>query len=84
MSGKLRGNLYKVFICPDGNKYYSLAKAIQGGYQADGCEDGRKKKKRPLAKLKKVKVRASDSISITLYNMSIYLNHAVFQWALTQ
>lgn len=59
MSGKLRGNLYKVFLSPDGSKYYSLTKAKESGFCDAGYEDGRKKKK---PSTKKGKVRAkSDS-----------------------
>ena len=43
LSGKLAGNLYKVFVRPDGVKYYSLGKARAGGFTAD-YEDGRKRR----------------------------------------
>ena len=42
LSGKLAGNLYKVFIAPDGIKHYSLAKARQAGFNAEDYQDGRK------------------------------------------
>ena len=32
MSGKLQGTNYKVFISPDGTKYYSLKKAVESGF----------------------------------------------------
>ena len=43
MSGKLAGQLYKVFISPNGTKYYSQSKAVkEGGFHPDGNTDGRK------------------------------------------
>lgn len=43
MSGKLAGQLYKVYISPSGTKYYSLSKAVKDGkFQSDGHTDGRK------------------------------------------
>lgn len=47
LSGKLAGHLYKVFIGPDGNKHYSLAKARVAGFTAD-YQDGRtRRQKKP-------------------------------------
>ena len=42
MTGKLRGNTYKVFIDGAGSKFYSLSKALENGFKADGSLDGRK------------------------------------------
>ena len=49
LSGKLVGNLYKVYVSPNDAKYYSLAKAIANGFKAEWSQDGRKKR----AKVKK-------------------------------
>ena len=49
MSGKLKGNLYKVYINPEGVKYYSLSKAIkEGGFVPDESTntDGRKTRRK--------------------------------------
>ena len=43
LSGKLQGNLYKVFISPNDCKFYSLAKAIVAGFNPEGFKDGRTK-----------------------------------------
>ena len=42
LTGKLRGNTYKVFVDGDGSKFYSLSKALKNGFKADGTVDGRK------------------------------------------
>ena len=42
LTGKLRGNTYKVFIDGSGSKCYSLSKAVENGFKADGTVDGRK------------------------------------------
>ena len=56
LSGKLAGNLYKVFVSSDGTKHYSMAKAVQGGFNADNYEDGRKTRhKKPKASKGKAK-----------------------------
>ena len=44
LTGKLKGQQYKVFIGPDGAKFYSLAKAISHGFNGGSGLDGRKKK----------------------------------------
>ena len=45
LTGKQRGNLYKVFIAPqDGGKFYSLAKAHAHGFPKDSHHDGRKQR----------------------------------------
>ncbi len=49
LSGKLMGNLYKVYVSPNDAKYYSLAKAVANGFKAEWSQDGRKKR----AKVKK-------------------------------
>ena len=54
LSGKLKGNLYKVYISPKGAKFYSRSKATEQGFAADDAQDGRKKKK-PCAKKKGTK-----------------------------
>lgn len=51
MSGKLKGNVYKVYIDSEGNKYYSLKKAADNGFVVvDGLGDGRTKKSKKPAK----------------------------------
>ena len=45
LSGKLKDSTYKVFIDPAGIKYYSLAKAKQGGFTHSEQVDGRKTRK---------------------------------------
>lgn len=51
LTGKQRGNLYKVFIAPrDGGKFYSLAKAQASGFPKDSNHDGRKQRVTKKAK----------------------------------
>lgn len=50
LSGKLKGNLYKVFVSPNDSKYYSLAKAVENGFKAEWSQDGRKKKRAKVTK----------------------------------
>ena len=60
LSGKLAGNTYKVFIAPDKNKFYSLAKARANGFAATDYVDGRSKKATKAKKaLKKLKSKSS-------------------------
>ena len=54
LSGKLRGNLYKVYISPDGAKHYSLSKAKDNGFPADEG-DGRKGRKKRVGRAAKAK-----------------------------
>ena len=50
LSGKLMGNLYKVYISPNGAKFYSRSKAIEQGFASDDAQDGRKNKRPPAQK----------------------------------
>lgn len=54
MSGKLKNSAYKVYIAPgdSGLKYYSLPKAVEGGFKADDSHDGRTKRGKKAAKAK--------------------------------
>ena len=48
LSGKMKGQTYKVFISPDGGKYYSLAKAkTDGGFNPGSMTvDGRRRQQK--------------------------------------
>lgn len=46
MSGKLKGNLYKVFLSPTGGKHYSLKDAKAQGFKGGPELDGRRKRKK--------------------------------------
>lgn len=45
LSGKLKGNTYKVFISPNDAKYYALTKAQENGFKPDDTTDGRKRRR---------------------------------------
>jgi hypothetical protein len=55
LTGKLKGGLYKVFISPDGSKFYSAAKAIENGFSPSENLDGRKSRKTKGQEAKKSK-----------------------------
>lgn len=59
LSGKLKGNLYKVYISPKGAKFYSRSKAIEQGFAADDAQDGRKKKN-PVPKKRAQRLISDD------------------------
>lgn len=52
---KVKGGLYKVFISPDGSKFYSAAKAIENGFSPSENLDGRKSRKTKGQEAKKSK-----------------------------
>ena len=50
LTGKLKGQLYKVFVSPTGTKFYSLTKAKEAGLKGKSIPDGRTKKAKKKAK----------------------------------
>lgn len=54
----MKGSLYKVFISPDGSKFYSLKKAVERGFTnegGDGAEPSGRPRVRKGKTLKKSK-----------------------------
>ena len=67
----MKGSLYKVFISPQGVKFYSLKKAMEKGFKNEG-DDGaepkrgtrvRKSRKLKKSKSKLLRKQASKSVS---------------------
>lgn len=52
LTGKQKGNTYKVFISKDGGKFYSLTKAKEQGFKDEGICDGRKTRHKSRGKKK--------------------------------
>ena len=55
MSGKMKGQNYKVYISPDGTKYYSLTQACKNGFQASAEHDGRTTRRKKAGNMRKKK-----------------------------
>ena len=49
MSGKMKGQNYKVYINPDGTKYYALIQARKNGFEASAEHDGRTARRKKAA-----------------------------------
>ena len=59
LTGKLKGQEYKVFVDPEGCKHYSFSKAQQAGFDGE-CPDGRKKRAKAKAKPRAKKAPKKD------------------------